>query len=98
MQRVADREVPRVDEPDDVARIRFADRLAIAAEESVSARRPQRLPQSAVRHDHVFREPARADADERDPIAMARIHVRLDLEYEAAEAIVSRAHDPRIAR
>ena len=29
---------------------------------------------------------------------MARIHVRLDLEHEAGEALVGRAHDARVAQ
>ena len=45
-----------------------------------------------------FVEAAGADADERDAIAMARIHVRLNLEHEAGEPFVGRADDPRIAR
>jgi hypothetical protein len=36
----------------------------------------------------------RADADEGDAIAMARIHVRLDLEDEAGEALVGRLTMP----
>ena len=39
-----------------------------------------------------FVEPAGADADEGDAIAMTRIHVRLDLEDEPGEALVDRAH------
>ena len=98
MERVADREMPGVDEADDVARVGDVDRLAVAAEEPVRARRPERLPQPAVGHHHVLREAAGAHADERDAIAMARIHVRLDLEHKAGEALVGRVHDPRIAR
>src|SRR5438128_11022454 len=98
MERVADREMSRVDETDDVARVGHADRLAIAAEEPIRARGPERLPHAAVGHHHVLGEPAGADADERDTIAMTRIHVRLNLEHEAAEAFVGGVHDTRMRR
>ena len=42
VERVADGELSRVDEADDVAGVGDADRLAIAAEEPVGARRPDR--------------------------------------------------------
>ena len=48
MERVADREMAGVDEADDVARVGDVDRLAVAAEEPVRTRRPERLPQPAV--------------------------------------------------
>ena len=83
MERVADRELSRVDEAENVAGVGDADGLAIAAEEAVGARRPQRLRHPAVEDHHVLLEPAGADADERDAIPMAGIHVRLDLEHEA---------------
>src|SRR5258708_19621904 len=35
--------------------------------------------------DNVLREGAECDAHERQPIAMALVHVRLDLEHEAGE-------------
>src|SRR2546428_3186433 len=98
MQRVADADLSRVHETDDVPGTRDADRLAVAAEEPVCARRPDRFADAAVGHRHVFGEPAGADADERDAIAMARIHVRLDLEHEPGEALVGRAYEAGVAR
>src|SRR2546423_6519773 len=95
MQRVADREMPGIDETDDVARVRHVDRLAIATEEAVGARGPERLPDAAVEHHHVFGETARTHTDERDSVAMARIHVRLDLELETAEALIGGADGSR---
>src|ERR1700733_2738474 len=41
-------------------------------------------------HRHVARELTGADAHERDAIAMARIHVRLDLEDESGELTACR--------
>ncbi len=45
-----------------------------------------------------FSKRPETDADERHAIAVARIHVRLDLEDEAGEAVVGGADDARVAR
>ncbi len=44
-----------------------------------------RAARARVAHGHVALELARADAHERDAVAVARIHVRLNLEDEAGE-------------
>src|SRR5215831_4560612 len=98
VERVADCELPRVDEADDVAGVGDADRLAVAAKEPIGARRLERLPQPAVGYRHVLRETAGTDADKRDPVPMARIHVRLDLEDETGEAFIRRGDDAGIAQ
>src|SRR5262249_31500018 len=98
MKRIANRELARVDEADDVAGVSDLDRLAIAAEEPVGAGGSDRLAEAAVGQDHVLREPTRTDADERHAIAMTRVHVRLNLEHESGEPLVGRVHDARIAR
>src|SRR4249920_2202561 len=98
MQGVADRELPRVHEADDVAGIRDADGFALAAEKAIRAGRANRLAHPAVLDRHVFREPSRAHAHERDTIAMPRIHVRLDLEYEAGEPFLGRRDGAFMAR
>src|SRR5215475_8887762 len=98
VERVADCELTRVDEADDVACVSDADRLAVAAKEPIGARRLERLPQPAVEYRHVLPEAAGADADKRDPVPMARIHVRLDLEDETAEALIRGGDDPGIAQ
>ena len=98
MHRVADGELPRVDEAENVAGVRHVDRFAVAAEKAVRARRAQLLADAAVRQHHVFLETARADAHERHAIAVARIHVRLNLEDEAGEPLVGRRDNARIAR
>ena len=98
MERVADRELPGVDQADDVAGVGLVDRLAVAAEEAVGARRRgSACPARLFDDRHVLGEPARADAHERDAVAMARIHVRLDLEHEAGEALVGRLDDAGVA-
>ena len=64
---------------------RAIDRLALAAEEAIRPRRANLLPFARVGDHHVLLEHARAHAQERDAIAMPLVHVRLDLEHEAAE-------------
>ncbi len=54
-------------------------------------------------HGHVAVELAGADADERDAVAMLRVHVRLDLEDETAKRRIFRrdlnaAHHARFWR
>src|SRR5215469_445981 len=98
VERVADRELTRVDEADDVACVGDTDRLAVAAEEPIGARRLERLPQPAVGYRHVLREASGADADKRDPVSMARIHVRLNLEDKTGEAFIRGGDDPGIAQ
>ena len=91
-------ELSRVDETENVTRIRHVDGLAVAAEEAICARCAQLLSDAAVRQHHVLFEAARAYSHERDSIAVPRIHVRLNLEDEAAESIVGGVHHARIAR
>src|SRR5438874_9405695 len=98
MQRIADGELSGIDEADDVPRVRELDRFALAAEEAVRARSPDRRAGAAVHHRHVLREPAGAHAHERDAIAVARIHVRLNLEDEPRETLVRRLDDAGVAR
>ena len=94
VNRVANRELSRVDEPKNVAGIGRLDRLPIAAKEPVRARCSQRLPHPAVVERHVLFETPRADAHKGDAIAMPGVHVRLNLEHKPAEAIVRGVHQP----
>ena len=52
-------------------------------------------PFARVGDHHVLLEHARADAQERHAIAMALVHVRLDLEHEPAEVAAPRAGSRR---
>src|SRR6266542_2511805 len=97
MERVTDSELPGVDQTDDVAGVRDADRFAVAPEEPVRATGAYRTAHAAVEHDHVLREPAGADAHECHAVAMPRIHIRLDLEDEAREPLLGRRHHARVA-
>ena len=63
--------------------IRLGHGLPIAAEEAVDARQAQLGAQAARSSTSMsFAQPARADAHERHAVAVARVHVRLDLEHE----------------
>ena len=86
-QRVADRERARVGQAHHVARERFFHHLAIAREEFHRAGETHFLARAHVAHQHVALEAAAADAQKGHPVAVARIHVGLDLEHEARELI-----------
>jgi hypothetical protein len=87
---VADLEQTGVHEADDVAGKRALDGLALAREEAVRARHAHVASEAGVVDGHVLFEDARGDAHEGQAIAMAFVHVRLDLEHEAGEVLVGR--------
>jgi hypothetical protein len=82
---VADCKHPGVSEPDDVARIGPFERLALVGKKAHRARQPHILAGPGVAHRHIPLEFPRAHAHERDPIAMAGVHVRLNFEDKTAE-------------
>jgi hypothetical protein len=82
---VADPEDSRIEEPDDIAREGFVDFFAFARHQQGRAREAHALAGAHVQRRGVLHETAGADAHERDPVAMVRIHVGLDLEHEARE-------------
>ena len=94
MNRIADGKLPGIDEPEDVAGICDLDGFAVAAEKAIRARSPQLLAHAAVGQHHVLFEAPRTHTHERDAIAMARVHVRLNLEDEAREPLVGGATMP----
>jgi hypothetical protein len=84
---VPDREQAGVDEPDDVAGEGFLDGLAVGGEEAVRPGQPHGAVQAGMMDQHVLLEPARADPHERQPVAVVRVHVRLNLEDEPRELL-----------
>ena len=93
VDRVAELQAGGVDEADDVAGVGLLDRLAVGAERRRRVLRRQ-LPSGAIaRHRHAPLEAARADAGEGQPVAVRRVHVRLDLEHERREPGVERPGD-----
>ena len=91
------------DEADDVAGIRFVHRFTLVAKEFVRTGEANFFLRARVMHRHVAVELAGAHADERDAVAMFRVHVCLNLEDETAERRILRrnfnaAHHARFRR
>src|SRR5207247_1657338 len=82
---VADAEAVVPNEADDVTRICLIHRLAFVAEKFVRARQAHLLLGARVMHRHVTLEFARTNTDERDAVAMLRVHICLYLEDEPRE-------------
>ena len=91
---VADSKEAGVHQPHDVARVGFLNRFSVTAEESVRSRHPDLAVQPRMMNHHVLLEATRYNAEECHPIAMLRVHVRLDLEHKAREFVVRRPHEP----
>ena len=91
VERVADAELAGADQADDVAGQASSTVSRSWAKSWCELREPDLLAGADVVHLHVAREAARADAHERDAVAVRRVHVRLDLEDEAGELGVARA-------
>ena len=89
-ERVADAQRAAVHHADHVAGPRFLDRRCARAR-GTAARDESRigLPVRTCVTCMPGLETSRADAHERDAVAMLRIHVRLDLEHEAGELLGS---------
>src|SRR5690606_35307747 len=72
-ERVADAQVAAVVDTDDVAGPRLLDGHTLLRQEPLRLREPYVLAAARVAHDHARLEPARADAHERDAVAVLRI-------------------------
>ena len=88
---------PGLTKPDHVAGVRLLDRLPVLTEEAVRAGEADRPPQARVEDLHVLLEAPGADPQERHPVAVSRVHVRLDFEDEAGEIGIVRRHEAPIA-
>ena len=92
--------LPVVVDADDVARIGFLHVHALVGHEGKGIGNLHLAPFAQVLHLHAGRVAPRADAKERNAVAVVRIHVGLDLEDKAREALLIRidlAHR-RVAR
>ena len=94
-ERVADTEVARVPEPENVAGPGLLDERSLLREELERFRELQRPARARVQNFHAARELPRHDPHERDAVAVRGIHVRLDLEDEARELRLERVHEAR---
>ena len=91
IKRVADPYLVGVDQADDVAGKCLVDRGAFLTEHLVRVLRGEWLAGAPVGEDHAAFESARAHAQERETIAVRRVHVGLNLEHETAEGCIERA-------
>ncbi len=78
------------DNPNNVARPRLIHRFPILPEQPMGTRQANPFAGAGDHHAHLALKPPRANADERNAIAMARVHVRLDLKNESAERRIAR--------
>ena len=93
---VADAEAVIADDADDIARVGFIHGLAILSEEFLRVGEADDFAGAGVGDLHVAFELAADDADETHSVAMARVHVGLDLEDKAGEAFVGGLDDAAI--
>src|SRR5436305_2022229 len=89
-QRVADAQHAVVGDAEDVARPGLLGELAVLRHEQQRVVDGHRLAGADVAHLHAALETAGAEADEGDPVAVLGVHVRLDLEDEAAGLLLLR--------
>src|SRR5882672_10183729 len=88
--RVADAVRVAADHADDVAGKRFVERVALLRDHAVRARETHVAVEAMVVHDEIAPETAGTHAEERETVAMAAIHVGLDLEHVRAERRLDR--------
>src|SRR5688572_10385676 len=82
---VSDSEDTTVHYADHISRPGLFDRCPLTCHELLRRGESHRFFCANVIHLHACLELARANAHERDTVAVLRIHVRLDLENEAGE-------------
>src|SRR3990167_93232 len=89
---VADLDGAVVVQADDVASIGLDQHLALAGEEGQGVTDAHILTGTHMAHLHTLAVFARADTHKGDAVAVLGVHVRLDLEHEAAELFFHRLH------
>ena len=97
-QRVADPQHAVVGNADDVAGPRLVDDLALAGEEQDRRIDRQHLAGAHLRQLHAAAEPAAAQPQEGDAVAVVGVHVGLDLEHEARDLGLGRLDGARLGR
>src|SRR5690606_4373583 len=93
---VADVDRAVIVQPDDVARVRLLDVLPIRGHERDRVGDANLAAEADVVQFHSGTIAARANAHERDPVAVRGIHVRLDLEDESRERGLERIDATRL--
>ena len=85
VQAVADPQTAGIDQTDDVARPGFVDGVPVGPEHRRRVLGGEGPGRSAVRQHHASLEASGAHPDERNTIAMGRVHICLNLEDEPGE-------------
>ena len=88
-QRIADAQGAVIGDADDVAGEGLLRQLALAGDEEHGIVDRDLLAAAHLRQLHAAPEAAGAEAQEGDPVAVVRVHVRLDLEDEAGDLVGS---------
>ena len=83
---------------DDVAGVGLVDVLAVRGHERNRVADAHFAPHARVVHAHTGLIFTRANAYERDAVAVRRVHVRLDLEHETRERVLFRRDRSRFGR
>ena len=94
-QRIADAQDAVIGNADDVTRPRLVDRLPFLGEEQDGIVHAERLAGAGLFELHAAPESPRTQSQERDPVAMVRVHIGLHLEHEARHFFVRRKHNAR---
>ena len=81
-------------QPDDVAGPGLLHRAALVGLEGDGIGHLHRLADAHMAHLHALGVAAGAHPQEGHPVAVGRVHVRLDLEHEAGEGRLTRLHHP----
>ena len=89
---VADLKVTRVVQPDDVAGVCLVDHRFFLGHEGRGRRELDRFARRHVQVGLVALEATRADFQKRDPVAVVRVHVRMDLEHESGQFLLVGRH------
>ena len=89
---IADGKQAGVDQSDHIARVGFFDRFAVTTEQPMRPGHPDLASQPGMIDHHVLLKAARTDAKKSHPVAMLRVHVRLDFEHKAGEGLIRRLH------
>ena len=95
--RVADREDTGIKHADDVARVGLVDDLALGGHHRLRLGKAHLAPRLDVEILRVALEPARADAHERQTIAVGLVHVGLNFENKGGELGGVDVHLARVA-
>ena len=93
-QTIADLEVSRIGQPDDIAGKRFIYDFFTLRHKRRRTAETHHLPETHVLIVRVPLEPSRANLHERDATAVIRIHIGMNLKDKSGERLFVRTNDP----